>query len=213
MGLFSRHDAPEPIVPLNPVPRAIGVLPHFAQHNQQMTLKVREKKASFSGDDFACTDATTNQTVLKVDGHAWTMHGTKDIYDAHGTKLFVLRKKLLSMHFTYEGRDPSSEEVLFTVKSSFSFGTKLHVNFKNRASGQGENVELTLKGDWFDRKAEITTSDGIPVARIGRSFVNVGQLFFDQQTYFLSCAAGVDISLLLAIAVCLDEKSNEEKHG
>lgn len=38
--------------------------------------------------------------VLKVDGHAWTMHGTKDVYDAHGTKLFVLRKKLLSVHFT-----------------------------------------------------------------------------------------------------------------
>jgi uncharacterized protein YxjI len=63
----------------------------------------------------------------------------------------------------------------------------------------------------FDRSAEITTAEGVPVARIARSFVNAGQVFFDKQTYVITVAPGVDAALLLAICICLDEKANESK--
>lgn len=92
---------------------------------------------------------------------------------------------------------------MFTVKSSFSFGTKLTAYVSPPPSlhllalthsirsylNAGQAEELRLKGNFWDRKAEITL-DGVPVARISRNFMNAGQLVFGQQTYYLTIAPG-----------------------
>ncbi|KAK0525387.1 hypothetical protein OC835_005626 [Tilletia horrida] len=212
MGLFSNlAGRPEPAAPLAPVPKPLGVLPQYTIHQNQMALKIRERKTGFSGDNFRVKDAVTDQAIFEVDGKVFSLSSKKDILDATGKPLFTLRRKHLSLHMTYEGYAPGTDsDPLFVVKASFSFGTKLTATFNNRA-GAGEPVTLVLKGDLFDRKAEISTESGVPVARISRSFANLGELFFDQQTYFLTIAPGVDAALLLAICIVLDEKSNEEK--
>jgi hypothetical protein len=56
-------------------------------------------------------------------------------------------------------------------------GTKSTIEFKNAADGQ--QIELEVKGNWTERKAEITL-DGRPVARVMRHFLNARQLFGDQ---------------------------------
>ena len=62
----------------------------------------------------------------------------------------------------------------------FSIGSsKSSIHFKNAADGQ--EVELNIKGDWFDRSADISF-DGRPVAHISRSFFNVREIFGDKQT-------------------------------
>jgi len=207
MGLFNLK-APEPAAPLAPVPKPIGVLPNYTIHTSQMALKVREHKTAFSGDDFSIKDAVTGQRIFQVDGKVFSLSQKKEFLDATGKPLFHIKKRLISLHTTYDGYSAANDEELFTVKSSFSFGTKLTATFKNRA-GAGEEVSLVLKGDLLDRKAEIQTDSGIPVARISRSFANAGELLFDQQTYFLTIAPGVDAALLVAICIVLDEKSNE----
>lgn len=65
-----------------------------------------------------------------------------------------------------------------------STGTHSTVDFKNASDGQ--KYELEVKGDWFDRSAEITYG-GRPVANISRSFFNVREVFGDKQTVRLSC--------------------------
>ncbi|KAE8222864.1 hypothetical protein CF319_g4009 [Tilletia indica] len=213
MGLFNSSKAPEPAAILSPVPHPIGVLPQYTIHQNQMALKIRERKTGFSGDNFKVKDAVTDQSIFEVDGKAFSLSSSKHVKDATGQTLFTLKKKLISLHMTYEGYAPGSDDALFTVKSSFSFGTKLTATFTNRAAGGGgEPVTLVLKGDLFDRKAEICTEAGVPVARISRSFANMGQLFFDTQTYILTIAPGVDAALLLAICIVLDEKANEDKN-
>jgi uncharacterized protein YxjI len=84
--------------------------------------------------------------------------------------------------------------------------TKSQVVFKNAADGRP--VELDVKGDWFDRSAQITCG-GQAVAHISRSFFNVREIFADKQTYFVKCAPGVDLAMIAAICVSLDEA--EEK--
>lgn len=79
--------------------------------------------------------------------------------------------------------------------------------FVNQSNNQ--NVELLIKGDWLDRSATITMGN-IVVGTISRNFMNAGQIFGNQQTYFLSVAPGVDYCLMAAICVCLDEKENEK---
>jgi uncharacterized protein YxjI len=81
------------------------------------------------------------------------------------------------------------------------------VEFKNAADGR--HVELEVNGDWFDRSAEITYG-GQTVAHIGRSFFNVRQFFADKQTYLVKCAPGVDLPMVVAICVSLDESENEK---
>ena len=85
--------------------------------------------------------------------------------------------------------------------------SKSEISFTNKSDGSP--ITLNLKGDWLDRSAEISLG-GRPVASISRSFMNFGQLVSDRQTYFVSCAPGVDLVLMAAICVCLDERENEK---
>ena len=149
------------------------------------------------------------------------------------------------------------------------------IHFVNESDGR--ELELDIKGDWFDRSAKITF-DGRPVAHITRSFFNVREMFGDKQTvsffslsslivpfpsrcflllvevqnifseirwlcwrfkvkrktnqpiirldllwldhrtiadsiqtqYFVTVAPGVDLALIAAICISLDEKENEK---
>ena len=60
-------------------------------------------------------------------------------------------------------------------------------SYQNATTRRAE--ELKLRGNWLDRKAEITLG-GVPVRRISRQFMNAGQLLFDKQTYILTVAPG-----------------------
>ena len=80
--------------------------------------------------------------------------------------------------------------------------------FVNASNGQ--NVEFLVKGDWFDRSASITMG-GTVVAQISRSVFNVRELMGGQQTYYVTIAPGVDLAMMAAVCVCLDERENEKK--
>jgi uncharacterized protein YxjI len=71
-------------------------------------------------------------------------------------------------------------------------------------------IELLVKGDWLDRSATITMGNMV-VAQISRSYFNMREVFGGQQTYYVTVAPGVDLALMAAICVCLDEKENEKK--
>jgi len=69
-----------------------------------------------------------------------------------------------------------------------------------------------IKGNFFDTHADITeVSTGHPVARIDRQFFNARQILGGQQTYVVFVAPNVDLSLVAAMCICLDEKRNENK--
>ncbi|KAG9118376.1 hypothetical protein FRC07_007131 [Ceratobasidium sp. 392] len=213
-------------LPLAPQSTALGVMPKYAQ-NYELTLKLREKKWSLSGDSYAITDVQ-GRPYFKMEGHAFhirdkksqslasqarlqTTDGHKALMQADGQPVFNIQNKLLSIHsqyLVYNAKQSTESEPLFTVKSHFSLtGAKLDVAFKNAADGR--EVVFELKGSFFDRNAEITMG-GQPVARITRQFMNAGELLFDQQTYFLTIAPGVDAAMMVALCVCMDEKVNEK---
>jgi hypothetical protein len=70
--------------PLQPVPQPIGVIPYYTQHRGQIALKVRERKVSFSGDDFSVKDAYNGQTMFQVDGSAFSFRQNKSRSSARG---------------------------------------------------------------------------------------------------------------------------------
>ncbi len=68
-----------------------------------------------------------------------------------------------------------------------------------------------MKGNFFDTYADITNvRTGQPVARIDRKMLNARELFTNQQTYVVTVAQGVDLALITAMCICLDERKNEK---
>ena len=71
-----------------------------------------------------------------------------------------------------------------------------------------------MKGNWLDMTANIIdTSTGMTVARIDRKFLTGREILFGQQTYAVTVAPGVDMALIAALCICLDEKNNEGSGG
>lgn len=68
-----------------------------------------------------------------------------------------------------------------------------------------------MKGDFFDRKASITDqASGQVVAVIDRQFLNARELLGGQQTYHVTIAPNVDMAIIVAMCICLDERRNEK---
>jgi uncharacterized protein YxjI len=90
------------------------------------------------------------------------------------------------------------------VGSSKSIG-----RFVNSFTNQQE--EWMMKGNFFDTTADILNhKTGLPVARIDRKFLNARELFTNQQTYVVTVTQGVDMALVVAMCICLDERRNEK---
>ncbi|KAG5980577.1 hypothetical protein E4U54_006765 [Claviceps lovelessii] len=68
-----------------------------------------------------------------------------------------------------------------------------------------------MTGNWRDTSADIQCErTGATVARIDRKLFNARELLGNQQTYALVVAPGVDMALMVALCVALDEKNNEK---
>ncbi|KAI5803621.1 tubby C-terminal-like domain-containing protein [Peziza echinospora] len=197
--------------PLQNAPYPIGVTPNYIANNETV-LKLREKTWSLSGDSFDITTAQDNLPVFKCTGSVMSLHSKKLFTDSNKNPLLTISKKLLTIHTIFEVyRGDATDELLFTVRSHWNplGGAKMTISFTNVHDKQP--IELKINGDFFDRNAKITLGEGGQVVgRIDRNFATLGEVFGDQQTYFLRVAPGVDGLMLAAVCVCLDEKANDK---
>jgi uncharacterized protein YxjI len=87
-------------------------------------------------------------------------------------------------------------------------------HFVNAMNGEQEN--FVMKGSFFNVKTEITNErNGQVVAQIDRELWNARQLLGDRQSYAVTVAPGVDMALIVAMVVCLDERRDQKtgNHG
>lgn len=169
---------------------------------------MKEKVFSLSGDSFSVKDAN-GQVVVKVSGKAFGFGDKKNVEDPLGKPLYQLRTKLIAIHKTYIATSLVNDTELFTVKSKFALGgSKAMVTFKNAADGH--EMELTLRGNILDSHASIVLGDR-PVATISRQILNAREAFQDKQSYYVTVAPGVDLSLIAGVAVCFDEMEHDSK--
>ncbi|RTE82167.1 hypothetical protein BHE90_003317 [Fusarium euwallaceae] len=193
-------------VQLQPAPRQVGVFPNLIAR-QTETLVLKEKVLSLTGDSFEIKLAN-GQPILKVEGKLLSISGRKSVYDMQGNHLFDIVKKLLNIHTTFHVESPQGQ-VLMEVKSSFKLlGSKATATF---TSIDGKQDVLEMKGGWLDYAADIMDkTTGTAVARIDRKLLSGKDIFFGQQTYALVVAPNVDMALMAALCICMDEKNNEK---
>lgn len=195
-------------VQLPPVSQQIGVFGQFVAGRPE-TLVLKERMLSLSGDSFDITLAD-GRPLLHVQGSVFSLGGRKTVSDMAGNQLFTIVRELMHLHTTYVLLDPQGRK-FFELRSRFQlFGSKATATFTSPATGRPES--LTMSGNWLDTSANILDdSNGRAVARIVRQLFNGRQLLFGQQTYTVEVAPGVDMALIAALCICLDEKNNEGK--
>ncbi|RBR17144.1 uncharacterized protein FIESC28_06646 [Fusarium coffeatum] len=192
-------------VQLPPAPRQVGVFKNLTAQ-QTETLVLKEKVMSLTGDSFDIKLAN-GQPILKVEGKVMSISGRKKVFDMQGNHLFSIVKELMHIHATYVVEDPQGVKIM-EVKNSFKLmGSKATATF---TSSDGTAEVLEMKGNWFDYAADIfDKSTNTVIARIDRKILSGRDMFFGQQTYALMVAPGVDMALMAALCICMDEKNNE----
>ncbi|PKX89951.1 LURP-one-related/scramblase family protein [Aspergillus novofumigatus IBT 16806] len=192
---------------LCPVPKPIAIFDQFIAQ-QTETLALKEKVLSLSGDSFDLKLAN-GQPIFQIKSKLMSFRGRKSVFDMAGNHLFDIVKEHLHIHTTFAAEDPNGNKLL-EVKSSFSLvGSKTIATFTSPRTGSTET--LIMKGNWLDTKIDIVNeATGVVVARIDRKLWRAREVFFDQQTYAVMVAPGVDLSLIAALCVCFDEKNNEK---
>ena len=187
----------------------MGIVADFTRHNTPITLRVRELKSSFSGDDFAVKDAITRKPVFDVRAKAFSISQRKTLHDHTGRPLFEFCRDGISFMQSYIGYQCGNQrQRLFHVEKIGMFNAKLQITFSNLVAN-GQQEKWVLRGQWLSGSSQITTEAGVVVASIERDYANAGQLLFRKQTYEVTIAPGVDAALITAICVCLDEAYNE----
>ncbi|KAF2634728.1 hypothetical protein P280DRAFT_463085 [Massarina eburnea CBS 473.64] len=192
---------------LRPVPQPIGIFPQFFAQAPE-TLVLKEHVLSLTGDSFSIK-LTNGTPIVQVEGKVLSLSGRKKVCDMAGNHLFSIRKEHFHIHTTFGVEDPKDQKIM-EVKSSLAlFGSKATATF---TSLNGKQETLQMKGNFFDTRAEITdeTQGGLVVARIDRKILSGKDLFFGQQTYAVEVAPNVDMALIAALCICLDEKNNEK---
>lgn len=98
---------------------------------------------------------------------------------------------------------------IFAYKTVSVLGSKANATF---TSSNGKPEVLQMKGNFFSTQADITdeAQGGITVARIDRKILSGKDIFFGQQTYAVLVAPGVDMALVAAMCICMDEKNNDK---
>lgn len=187
---------------LPPIPQATGLFPQFFTKGPEVIV-LREKVLSLSGDSFSVKLAN-GTPILQVQGKVLSMSGRKRVSDMAGVHLFSIVKEHFHLHTTFLMQDPRGKTMVEVKNRSKLIGSKATATF---TSQNGCQEVLAIRGKWLRNSAEIINEaqGGVVVARIDRKTFSVKNSLFGQQTYGVQIAPGVDMALIAALAICLDE--------
>ncbi|KAK8191021.1 tubby C-terminal-like domain-containing protein [Phyllosticta capitalensis] len=180
----------------------LGLFPEFvAQQQEKLELK---EKISWSGSD-SVVKTFDGRQLFQVEGKAWSMSARKHVRDGQGRDLFTIRKHVWSCLLpSYYIEDLAGNRIC-EVSGSWSWAhTKAKCDF---VSIGGKSETLSLRGNWTHTGAEIKHEPtGQMVANITRT-MKARDLFANAQTYTIFVAPNVDMALMVAICVCLDDRT------
>jgi uncharacterized protein YxjI len=174
-------------------------------------LTVQRRPFSFSGGDFNALDSAGN-LLLTVEGRAFSRRSKRILRDQAGIPLLTIRKKLLSLHGTWEayrGEGTGKHDLLFTVGMSklFQSTTSLKV-----CLGSNSHTDFKVKGNFFLRTFTIYQgSTTIAEMRSKYKLSDVNVLWTD--TFAITVYPGVDYAFAVALVVILDKISRRESRS
>lgn len=164
---------------------------------------VTKKKMSVSKGDWSITDQV-GQSSFKVDGRVASMKDKRFLRDAAGNKILTMKKKLITMHDTWEILTGDGDHVLATCKKSslVQFRTAMDVMLASSTTGK-HNPDYQVKGDFIDRN--ITIFRGAEQAALVTRQITFTTAILGKDTFGVTVFPGVDEALIFALIVIMDE--------
>jgi uncharacterized protein YxjI len=199
--------------PLFALPKPVAAINSCFCSPTPVTLHLREKAWSFSGDDFTIRDVHSGQLYFRIEGSALSMTDRKVLLDVYNQPIVHMRDEIFSFMPTFNiSSDYDSRNIIFRIKAKATFfDTVLECKFPN--VGTGRECRLGLFGDWRARAAVIWLDQGngqkLPVARIYRPTATSRNVFLNAQDYYLDIAPNVDMALMVLVCVALDEAKKD----
>lgn len=188
------------------------ILPQFITTEPQ-TLVLSERLPSIS-DPFDVRNLAGEivlsirpETLRPDNNNNSTRSQRKHVYDSQGNALFTIRRDNVSLPRTYYGEDPVGHKVLeIQNKATFSSRSKAEAYFTNFVSNgpaklclEGTSKQMTIKD----------LASGVEAARINRDLWSGQNISGHADKYHVYVAAGVDMSLIVAMCLCLDERKSD----
>jgi len=170
-------------------------------------LTVQKKAISLSDGDFKILDSNGN-LVLTVDGKVMSIRDKRILRDQAGNILINMRKKLLSLHETWEayrGEGTSKDNLFFTAgrSSVFQLRTSLEVNL-----GSNSHADFKVQGSFFERSCTIYQGTAV-IAQMRRKYT-ASNVLLGRDTFAVIVNPGVDYAFIVALVVILDEINKDE---
>ncbi|KAK1561820.1 hypothetical protein Q3G72_001271 [Acer saccharum] len=149
MAQFLAHPPPPPPPPppLNPVPI---ISPQYCAP-YPVDLAIVRKVMNITDGNFVVQDVNNNGNILfKLKGFLMTLHNRRVLFDAAGTPLVTLRKKIISAHDRWQvfrGESTHLNDLIFTAKKhkAVQFKNNLDVFLANNTS---KLCDFKVKGSW-----------------------------------------------------------------
>lgn len=178
-----------------------------------ISLVMKEKVFSFTGDDFQIKDANSGQTFFMINGKFISLRQRKVLSDYQGVPIAHFKHKIISLlpsFMIYQGEDSSN--LIAKIDKKFTFlKSKMLASVTNRVTGQP--MLITMKGNWRDKKAEIYLGEekegGQLIASVQRKS-NGKHYFLGQQDYVVTIQPGVDAAFMVLMVLAFDEANNEQ---
>jgi uncharacterized protein YxjI len=164
---------------------------------------VSKKKMSVSKGDWTITDQVGHSSY-KVDGRVASMRDKRFLRDASGNKILTMKKKLITMHDTWEILAGDNDKVVATCKKSslVQFKTSMDVMLASSTTGK-HTPDYQVKGDFFDRN--LTIFKGAEQAALVTRQITFTTAILDKDTFGVTIFPGVDEALVFALVVIMDE--------
>ncbi|RSH81949.1 uncharacterized protein EHS24_008146 [Apiotrichum porosum] len=190
--------------PLAPRPEGLGVYEDMLASGEG-TVVVLDRYMQWQ-KDAVLLHTVTGVPVIQCLGYD-TWNKKKVILDHEGNRLFRIDSApMLSGGTKYFGVDTSENE-LFCLYSKGALTPGYAVEFVDHFTGV--NRKIDVEGN-YTKNVITLSSRGAPIGRIVRSWMRM-EMGYGPGTYWLEVAEGVDIALLAAISICLDEMAKASK--
>lgn len=181
-----------------------------------ITLVLKEKYGSFSGDDFSVKDQNGN-LWFRLDSKTWSFRDKRTLLDNMGNPIITLRQKMFTIGKKWEALSPSGK-VLFTIESKI-FTLTPQVNIYLNDGDRDPDFRLKGKFINFERDFEIIDLRHQQKMVVGncnkqRAYSSLSAMWHNKvlgkDAYYLNLNPGADAAFCTAICLLLDEFFHDE---
>jgi len=199
---------PMPQTAVPPIPSGMPPLDAALVHGATTAYELEEKALSLTGEDFE-VKSPTGDLVLKIGGGNRIPIAGMPVWDkltvssASGATVASLDREMISMTPTYDVFRADGSKFGKISKAIFGFSE----TFEFFLEGDSSGPVLKAEGTFSERKYTFKSREGATVAAVGRGYFQTD----NENKYHVLVGPQVDASLVLSMAVAIDEVHDEEQ--